>query len=449
MMLLVLSLLCVIPNRYEITCDEKSVVIEPIRVDLQDYVALKPLTELLRLNYVMDHTTQQLHLTGDGRTFVIIPGMTTVAYGGVYYHLPFASVYRQNEVYFPVQLITTTLGSAFERLIFIKSVTEILVINGISIVTRADSTVVKFAWARRIGFDVRFSMRQAVIEIDGVYKGKPDLKPKGAVSSAKLIPHNTYTAMELDLQGVNSVIERDDEVVFYSKQSRQVQSIVIDAGHGGIDPGAVGKNGLYEKDVNLAVCRILKDVIEDSLKIRVTLTRDRDVYVSLKERTNIANRNAADLFMSIHCNAHQKGPPRSGFETYFLSEAKTSDERAVAALENASLKFDNLMLPGDDISFILYDLAQSAFLEESNRFAENIQISAEKHLKIPSRGVKQAGFYVLHGAFMPAILVECAFISNPAEEKLLRQKDFQRQLAFSIYRGIKNYVEDYEKRLNN
>lgn len=449
MMLLVLTLLSIIPNRYEITCDEKSIVIEPMRVDLQDYIALKPVAELLRLNYVMDHTTQQLHLTGDGRTIVIIPDMSTVAYGGAYYHLPFAPVWRHNEAYFPAQLITTTLGSAFERLVFIKSVTEIPVINAVSITTRADSTVVKFAWARRIGFDVRFATRQAVIEIDGVYKGKPDLRPKGAIRSARLIPHNTYTAMELELQGVNSVIERDDEVVFYSKQSRRVQLIVIDAGHGGIDPGAVGKNGLYEKDVNLAVCRILKNVIEDSLKIKVTMTRDRDVYVSLKERTNIANRNAADLFVSIHCNAHKKGPPRSGFETYFLSEAKTSEERAVAALENASLKFDNLLMPSDDISFILYDLAQSAFLEESNRFAENIQVSAEKHLKIPSRGVKQAGFYVLHGAFMPAVLVECAFINNPAEEKLLRQKDFQRQLALSIYRGIKNYIGDYERRLNN
>lgn len=449
MMLLLLSLLCIIPNRYEITCEDKGVVLEPIRVDFQDYVALKPVAEMLRLNYVMDHTTQQLHLTGLDRRFVIIPGVTTVEYGGAYYHLPFAPVYRQGEVYYPVQLIATTLGSAFERLIFIKNITEIPVINGVSITTRGDSTILEFAWARPIGFDVRFSTRQAVIEIDGVYKGAKDIKPKGAVSSAKLIPHNTYTALELNLQGVNSVIERDKEVVFYSKQSRRVQSIVIDAGHGGIDPGAVGRKGLYEKDVNLAISRVLKDLIEDSLKIKVLLTRDRDVYVSLKERTSIANRNAADLFVSVHCNAHLKGPPRSGFETYFLSEAKTSDERAVAALENASLKFDNLTLPGDDISFILYDLAQSAFLEESNRFAENIQGSAEKHLKIPSRGVKQAGFYVLHGAFMPAVLVECAFINNPDEEKLLRQKDFQRQLAVAIYRGIRDYIEDYERRLNN
>ncbi|UCD19766.1 MAG: N-acetylmuramoyl-L-alanine amidase [candidate division WOR-3 bacterium] len=442
-------LLCAIPNKYEITCAEKTVLVEPLRIELQDYVSLKPVAELLRLNYIMDHTTQQLHLTGDGRRFVLIPDVATVEYGGLYYHVPFAPVYRDGEVYFPVQLITMTLASAFERLVFIKSVTEIPPIERITLQSRGDSTVLKFGWPRSVDFDVRFSVRQAIVEVDGVYKGKRTIKPLGAVRSARLTPHNTYTSIEFDLEGVNSVIEREDEVVFYNKVSKQVRCVVIDAGHGGIDPGAVGKKGLYEKDANLAICRILKDLIEDSLKIKVVLTRDRDVYLSLKERTNEANRNAADIFVSVHCNAHSRGPMRSGFETFFLSEAKTSEERAVAALENASLRFDNLVMPDDDLGFILYDLAQSAFLDESNRLAENIQISAERSLKIPSRGVKQAGFYVLHGAFMPAVLVECAFISNPEEEKLLRQKDFQKKLALCIYRGIDDYIEDYERRLNN
>lgn len=449
MMLLLLSLICLVPNKYKLTYEETSIVVEPERFELHDYVPLKSVAELLGLGYVMDNTTQQLFLTEGGRRFVLIPDLRTIEYGDRYYHLPFSPVYRNGEVYFPVQLITTTLGSAFEKLVFIKSVMEIPVINGISLHSRGDSTIVKFSWARAVDFDVRFSTRQAIIEIDGIYKEKPRLKPKGAVTSAELTPHNTYTSIELGLEGVNSVIERDDEIVFFNKVTKKVALIVIDAGHGGIDPGAVGKKGLYEKDVNLAICKVLRKFVEDSLKIRVILSRDRDIYLSLKERTNIANRNAADIFVSIHCNAHLKGAPRSGFETYFLSDAKTSEERAVAALENASLKFDNLVTPNDDLSFILYDLAQSAFLDESNHLAENIQISAEKNLKIPSRGVKQAGFYVLNGAFMPAVLVECAFISNPAEEKMLRQKNFQKDLAYCIYRGIRSYIEDYERRLNN
>ena len=98
---------------------------------------------------------------------------------------------------------------------------------------------------------------------------------------------------------------------------------------------------------------------------------------------------------------------------------------------------------------ILYDLAQSVYLDESNCFAEFIQASAEKYLSIPSRGVSQAGFYVLRGAFMPSVLIESAFISNVQEEKLLRKKSFRKKLAYCIFKGIKNFIEDYERRLNN
>lgn len=449
MTLLLLSLFCMIPNKYKITCEERSILVEPERIEIQDYVSLKPLAELLEVSYVMDNTTQQLYLTSGRHKVVIIPNITVIQSGEQYYNVPFAPIYRNGDVYFPVQLITTTLGTAFEQLVFITSVKEIPLIDKISLFTRADSTILKFSWPKPVDFDVRFSIRQAIVEIDGLYKAERRLKSTGAITKAELTPHNTYTSVELSLKDVNSVIERQDEVVFYYKISEKVSSIVIDPGHGGVDPGAVGGKGLYEKDVNLALSRMLRQYIKDSLRINVILTRDRDLYLSLKERTNIANRNAADLFVSIHCNATKRGVRRSGFETYFLSEAKTNEERAVAALENASLKFDDVEMPSDDIGFIFYDLAQSAYLDESNNFAESIQSSAERHLKIPSRGVKQAGFYVLHGAFMPAVLVECAFISNPDEEKLLRQKEFQKQLAYCIYRGIKDYIEDYERRVNN
>ncbi|MGD9380745.1 MAG: N-acetylmuramoyl-L-alanine amidase [candidate division WOR-3 bacterium] len=449
MTMLLMSLLCVLPNKYKITCEDRSILLEPERIEIQDYVSLKPVAELLEVSYVLDNTTQQLYLSGRGHRVVIIANIPVIQSADQYYNVPFPPVYKSGDVYFPVQMITSTLGTALERLVFITSVQEIPIINEVTLLTRADSTIMKFSWPKPVDFDVRFAIRQAIVEIDGVYKATPRLKSTGAVTKAELTPHNTYTSIELNLKDVNSVIERESEVVFYHKKSEKVKMIVIDPGHGGVDPGAVGRKGLYEKDVNLAVSRLLRKYVEDSLKIKVILTRDRDLYLSLKERTNVANRNAADLFVSIHCNATKRGILRSGFETYFLSEAKTNEERAVAALENASLKFDDVDMPSDDVSFIFYDLAQSAYLDESNNFAESIQSSAERNLKIPSRGVKQAGFYVLHGAFMPAVLVECAFISNPEEEKMLRKKDFQKQLAYCIYRGIKNYIDDYERRVNS
>jgi N-acetylmuramoyl-L-alanine amidase len=449
MTVLLMSLLCVLPNKYKITCEDRSILLEPERIEIQDYVSLKPVAELLEVSYVLDNTTQQLYLSGRGHRVVIIANIPVIQSADQYYNVPFPPVYKSGDVYFPVQMITSTLGTALERLVFITSVQEIPIINEVTLLTRADSTIMKFAWPKPVDFDVRFAIRQAIVEIDGVYKAAPRLKSAGAVTKAELTPHNTYTSIELNLKDVNSVIERESEVVFYHKKSEKINMLVIDPGHGGVDPGAVGRKGLYEKDVNLAISRLLRQYVEDSLKIKVILTRDRDLYLSLKERTNVANRNAADLFVSIHCNATKRGILRSGFETYFLSEAKTNEERAVAALENASLKFDNVDMPSDDVSFIFYDLAQSAYLDESNNFAESIQSSAERNLKIPSRGVKQAGFYVLHGAFMPAVLVECAFISNPEEEKMLRKKDFQKQLAYCIYRGIKNYIDDYERRVNS
>ncbi len=447
MIILMLSVFCILPYKYEITHEDRSISVESEKIEFQDYVPLKPIAELLNLTYVLDNTTQRLYLNAEDRRLVLIGGIDTIMGNGLYRNLPFAPLLISGDVYFPVSEIIPTIASVFERLIFVKEIKEAPVIDKIALTTRGDSTVLRFDWKKKIDFDVQFFLKQAVIEIDGKYTDKK-LKPIGAVISAKLLPYKTYTRLEFDIEGINAFLEREKEVVFYHKVSQKVNLIVIDPGHGGVDPGAVGKKGLYEKDANLAISKFLKKLVLDSLGIEVMMTREKDKYLSLKARTNFANRNSADLFVSIHCNASGKSRKMKGFETYFLSEARTNEARAVAARENASLKFDGIE-PTDEVSFILYDLAQSAFLQESNCFAEHIQSSAERMLPIPSRGVKQAGFYVLRGAFMPAILIECAFVSNLEEEKLLRQKSFRKKLAYSIFCGIKEYVDDYERRLNN
>lgn len=448
MTLLLLTLISVFPHQYEITCEDRSIEIESERIEFQDYVPLKTIAEVLNVNYVLNNVNQRLYLTGGGHKLVLMANINTIVYDEVHQNMPFAPLYISQEVYFPVNAITSTLGKSFEKLIFIKEIKEAPLIDKISIIARGDSSVVTFEWKNPIDFDVQFSPKKVVIEVDGKYKHKISSKAK-SVKSVKLSPYDTYTQIEFAVENVNSFLERPHEVVFYNKITEEVRLIVIDPGHGGIDPGAVGKKGLYEKDANLGIALELKKLIKDSLNVNVLLTREKDIYLSLKERTNIANRNSADLFVSIHCNAAAKNKSKSrGFETFFLSEAKTDEARAAAALENAALKFDGIE-PTDEISFILHDLAQSVYLEESNSFAEHIQASAEKSLPIPSRGINQAGFYVLHGAFMPAVLVECAFISHPDEENLLKQKQFRKKVARSIFHGIKTYVKDYERRLNN
>ena len=447
MTLVLLSLFCILPNKYEIVFNNRNILVETEKIEFQDYVSLKPVAELLNLSYVLDNTTQRLYLSAQNRKLVLIGNISTITYNGFSKNMPFAPLFIYGDIYFPANEIIPTIGGIFEKLIFIKEIKEAPIIDKISLLTRGDSTILKFNWKKTIDFDVQFLLKNIVVEIDGRYEKKDKLKPLGAIKSAKLIPYTTYTRLEFDVEDINAFLERENEVVFYHKISKKVNLIVIDPGHGGIDPGAVGKKGLYEKDANLAIAKYLDRLIKDTLGIKIIMTREKDIYLSLKARTSIANSNSADLFVSIHCNASAKSSKMKGFETYFLSEARTTEARAVAMRENASLKFDGIE-PTDVVSDILIDLAQTAHLEESNRFAEFIQDNAKRQLPISSRGVKQAGFYVLRGAFMPSILIECAFVSNLEEEKLLKQKSFRKKLAYCIFCGIKNFIYDYERRLN-
>jgi len=445
--MILLILINLIPNTYEINWEGHSIVVESETIEFQNYIALKPVADFLGINYILDNRSQRLFLTEDVHRVELIGDINTIFYNDSYKNVPFAPVRMFDDVYFPASEIVNMVASGFGKLVFIKEVKEAPKIDVIKVSSRGDSAVVSFAWAKPVNFDVQFFMKNAVIELDGVYR-KERLPPRGKITAVELLPYNTYTRLELNLEGVNAYLERDTEIVFYYKLSQQIKTIVIDAGHGGVDPGAVGKKGLYEKDANLAIAKYLHEMLEDSLDVKVIMTRETDKYLSLKARTQIANRNSADLFISIHCNASAKSNVMGGFETYFLSEARTTEERAVAMRENASLKFDGIE-PASVLDKILLDLVQTAYLEESNCFAECIQQRAECSLPVHSRGVKQANFYVLRGAFMPAILVECAFVSNLDEEKLLKKKEFRKKLAVTLFHGIRNYIDDYERRLNN
>ncbi|MCX7994257.1 MAG: N-acetylmuramoyl-L-alanine amidase [candidate division WOR-3 bacterium] len=418
-------------------------------IEGQDYLPLKPIAELCEINYIFDKVHLRCILSTNEHKITLISDVNILKYDTSYLNIPFPPRIVEEEMYFPALMIGGILGTRLERLIFLKKIEEIPIIEKIDLTIRGDSTVLRFFWKTPVEFDLQFTPQQAIVELDGEYREKAKLKPKGAIKSLNIQPYQTYTRIELTLSDINACMERESEIVFYKKIAKKVELIVLDPGHGGIDPGAVGKNGLYEKDANLDIAKILKKFIEDSLKIRTMLTRDRDQYLSLKSRTNFANRNGADIFISIHCNASPRNRQARGFETYFLSEARTNEERAVAAMENASLVFDEEIKPSGDINFILYDLAQSLFLEESNNLAEAIQTKAEALLNIPARGVSQADFYVLRGAFMPAVLIECAFISNPEEERLLRDRKFKETIAHAIYSGLKDFIAHYERRLNH
>src|SRR4026209_2057442 len=235
--------------------------------------------------------------------------------------------------------------------------------------------------------------------------------------------------------------------------------------------GAVGPSGLMEKEIVLNVTRRVARRVESGLGVKVVMSRDSDVFVPLRERTNFANKHRADLFVSIHAYAHPQAVSE-GVETYFLSsEASDNVARQVAAVRDGGVELEGSggsRQRGDMLKSILWDLAQSEFQEESSFMAETVQDSMSKSLSLVNRGVKQAGvyvlrvagavgrgnrgvkragFYVLGGAAMPAILIEIGFLTNRKEEKKLGTAEHREALARAIYTRLAEYQRRYDQRM--
>jgi len=229
----------------------------------------------------------------------------------------------------------------------------------------------------------------------------------------------------------------------------KIDVIVIDAGHGGTDFGAIGRDKkTREKDITLEVARELARLIREDKQFKVVMTRNKDVYVPLEDRAKIANETHADLFVSIHCNANPKSVA-NGYEIFYLAAAKNDTARAVAQLENAPFLVDDPSLKKNsegDVAFILNDMIQTEFQTESADLAYMVDMEMRRKLEIKSRGVDCAGFVVLNRVYMPSVLVETAFISNPDEERMLRDDKFQSTLAQSIYDAVKRFKVKYERK---
>jgi N-acetylmuramoyl-L-alanine amidase len=214
--------------------------------------------------------------------------------------------------------------------------------------------------------------------------------------------------------------------------------VIIDAGHGGKDPGAIGVSGVIEKDVVLDIAKRLRDLMQREPQWRVTLTRDTDIFIPLEERTVIANASGADLFVSIHANAAERADAH-GVETYFLDLASDEQSMRVAARENATT-----VSKVNDLQRILRDLSMTSKRNESSLLAGSVQ-RAMVHAPGAGKngrdlGVKHAPFLVLMGAEMPSILVETGFLSHPGEERKLADPKYRAQAARAIFVGIKEYL---------
>jgi len=238
-------------------------------------------------------------------------------------------------------------------------------------------------------------------------------------------------------------------LMVHAQRGEKIQTIVIDAGHGGKDSGAIGRISM-EKSVNLAVALKLGNYIKENMPdVKVVYTRDKDEFVELSERAAIANRNNADVFISIHCNSTEGVTTVNGAETFVMGESKNEANLRVAKKENAAILLEDNMDaydhfdPNSTEAYIIFSLTQSLYQSQSLSFADKVQkqfANRGRH----NRGVQQAGFLVLWKTSMPSILVELGFLNNVNEEQFLNSERGQSQMALALYQAFAEFKHEYE-----
>ncbi len=356
-------------------------------------------------------------------------------------------------------------------------------IYGIEISEMTNGTLIRLEATRKINlFRSSILNGKLFLFISGV-SIDPDLsskfKPTGVVRDVKVKDVKGNKQIEFTLKSGSAVtdsmhsstkdVDTDDILISIQnnaldkyvkdaeidKSKWEFDVLVIDAGHGGKDPGSIGITGVKEKNVNLGIALALEKIVKQKMPdVKVVQVRSSDKFVELAERGKIANTNKGNLFISIHANSLPKKKKNtvSGFEVYFLRSWRTEEAIGVAEIENSVINFEDdkhKYKKLTDENFILVSMAHSASMRYSERFAGILNSNWNKQIKaIPTRGVKQAGFYVLVGASMPSVLVESGFLSNKKDEAYLNSKKGQKEIAKTIYNSIVDYREFYDKQMN-
>lgn len=280
--------------------------------------------------------------------------------------------------------------------------------------------------------------------------------PESALRTVAETPAATARPVSATRPATPSAAPARPSVRRASRAAGRKRVVVVDAGHGGVDPGTRGPYGrsrkIREKDITLAVAKQLRTMLQQR-GYTVVMTRTTDTLIARRDRGRIANRAEGDLFLSIHVNAAnprwKNRAAARGFETFFLSEAKTEDEKRVLEMEEESVHFETEAEAGanDPLAFIINDMAQNEHLRESRDLAAIVQQHLGRMHPGPNRGVKQAGFTVLIAAFMPAVLIEIGFASNAQEADFISSAAGQRKIADAIADATDAYMAQYERRI--
>lgn len=439
------------------------------------YLRSADVAEMLQAGRLWQATVRRLTLRVGDHDIRVADGSRLVALDDAEYLLPVPVLYADGDLWLPMVLVTDVLSrtrgvyirwSADDRRVVLGQAEVNLVDVRVRDLTRAAS--VTLVCREPLSFRAS-SPEQGIIEIK-VYGAQADLARLGRdglrglvrqVSCVQAEGHALVTVRVDDLvtryrtdtvdDGRSIVLTVEEEQVSALPdpvprgqahlaigsgpvdvtRRLDIRTVVIDPGHGGSDPGVAGAGGLLEKDINLAVARELADYLRRR-DLDVVLTREDDTHLGLAERAETANTAGGDLFISLHCNGWFNDGAR-GLETYFLSPAKSDWTKSVEAVENQG--HDE---PGD-VEFIVWDLVQNRYISASSDLAEVIQAGVCADLGVPDRGVRQAGFRVLVGAWMPAVLVEMGFLTHPDESRSLASGRYQRDLARAIGDAVVAY----------
>ncbi len=349
---------------------------------------------------------------------------------------------------------------------------ELVDITGVKVEEKSNGTLLRIICKNKVEkFTAKYSNDALIVEIGkstvdpklesefeavGIIRSL-DVKKNGANNELVFEMHKGYTAHD----SFRDPESHDLFVAIHNKKLTKIKKteskdkwnfdvVVLDAGHGGKDAGAIGTNGVKEKDINLGIVLKLGKLLEQNLtSVKVVYTRKKDNFVELYKRGKIANENNGKLFISVHCNSTPKKPTDArGFEVYLLRPGRTQEAINIAEFENSVIKYEdnpNRYQKLTDENFILVSMAQSSYMRYSERFSDILNTNWRKEVSIPSRGIKQAGFYVLVGASMPNVLIEAGFLSNNKDEAFLKSESGQNEIAKAIFNSIKNYKEYYEQ----
>ena len=475
-----------------------------------DYISLSDLTIVLKLSNFVNPETKKIEIKTDNHriklsadnSYIVV---TDLQDNASIIQLSSRVYFAVNSYFVPAKSFIPILNRFINEEINYNSETRKISIGKIQPLSRYNITGISYS-NKANGTLIHLNSRNKLVDYESWIKYETDdtekkkgllyvtianasvnvealkkVKPAGIVKQLMIFPSPTSVQLTFGLEGTVSGTEiiqaepgndllitlftpteqqiaekkqkESDKILSQKRERWKLNAIIIDAGHGGKDPGAIGVKKTKEKDITLAVAMKLGALIEKKLDgVKVVYTRKSDEFIELYRRGQIANQADGKLFISLHCNAAAHKPnPMNGFEVYLLRPGKTESALKIAERENAVIEYeegyDKRYQQLTEENFILLTMAQSAYIKYSELFADLASQQVAKYTNLEIQGVKQAGFYVLVGASMPNVLVEMGYISNRSDEKFLKSAVGQQKVSEALFNAVKLYKLDYEKAL--